>query len=193
MSDALQPHGLYSLWNSPGQNTGVDSLSLLQGVFPTQGLNVSLPHCRQILYQLRYKYIFILEILSYCLHTHTTHNTHTNTLSIMAVLLFGRSVMSSSFWPYALQHARLPCPSPSHGACSNSCPLSGWCHPTILSSVIPFSSCLLSFPASGSFPISQLFTQAYKILFFWAFEWLLKLAFGYVYKARFISFRDKNI
>ena len=53
------------------------------------------------------------------------------------------------------QHARLPCPSPTPGACSNSCPLSQWCHPTISSSVILFSSCLQSFPASGSFPTSQ--------------------------------------
>ena len=52
VSDALRPHGLYGPWNSPGQNTGVGSLSLLQGIVPTQGLNPSLPHCRQILYQL---------------------------------------------------------------------------------------------------------------------------------------------
>ena len=55
MSNSLGPHGLYSLWNSPGQNTGVVSLSLLQGIFPTQGLNPGLLHCRQILYQLSHK------------------------------------------------------------------------------------------------------------------------------------------
>ena len=55
MSDSLEPHGLYSPWNSPGQNTGVGRLSLLQGIFPTQELNQSLLHCRQILYQLSYK------------------------------------------------------------------------------------------------------------------------------------------
>ena len=55
MSDFLQPHRLYSLWNSPGQDTGVGSLSLLQGTFPTQGSNPGLPHCRQILYQLSHK------------------------------------------------------------------------------------------------------------------------------------------
>ena len=64
--------------------------------------------------------------------------------------------MSSSLEPHRLQHTRLPCPSPSPGAYSNSCQLSWWCHPTISSSVIPFASCLLSFPASGSF-LSQLF------------------------------------
>ena len=67
------------------------------------------------------------------------------------------SVVSDSLRPHGLQHARLPYPSPSPGACSNSCPLSRWCRPTIFSSVIPFSSCLQSFPASGSFQMSQFF------------------------------------
>ena len=67
--------------------------------------------------------------------------------------------MSNSLWPHGLQHARPPCPSPTPGIYPNSCPLSRWCHPTISSSVIPFSSCLQSFPASGSFPMSQLFTS----------------------------------
>ena len=55
VSDSLRPHGLYSIWNSPGQNNGVGSLSILQGIFPTQGLNPGLPHCRRILYQLNHK------------------------------------------------------------------------------------------------------------------------------------------
>ena len=76
------------------------------------------------------------------------------------LLLFSHSVMSNSLQPHGLQHARLPCPSPTPRACSNSCPLSWWCHPTISSSVIPFSSSLQSFPASGSFPISQFFTSS---------------------------------
>ena len=63
-------------------------------------------------------------------------------------------------WPHGLQHARLPCPSPTPGTCSNSCPLTWWWHPTISSSVFPFSSCLQSFPASGSFPMSQFFTSS---------------------------------
>ena len=62
------------------------------------------------------------------------------------------------FWLHGLQHVRLPCPSPTPGACSNSCPSSRWCHPTISSSVVPFSSCLQSHPASGSFQMSQFFT-----------------------------------
>ena len=76
------------------------------------------------------------------------------------VKLFSHSVMSNSLWPHRPQHARLPCPSASPGACSNSCPLSWWCHPTISSSAIAFSSCLQSFSASGSFPMSRLFASA---------------------------------
>ena len=70
---------------------------------------------------------------------------------------FSRSVLSDSLQPHGLQHARLPCPSPTPRACSNWCPLSQWWHPTISSSVVPFSSCLQSFPALGSFPRSQFF------------------------------------
>ena len=73
---------------------------------------------------------------------------------------FSHSVLSDSLWPHGLPHASLPCSSPTPGACSNSCPLSQWCHPTILSSVIPFSSCPQSFPASGSFPVSQFFASS---------------------------------
>ena len=67
------------------------------------------------------------------------------------------SVMSDSLQPHGLQHTRLPCPSPTPRACSNSCPLRWWCHPTFSSSVVPFSSGLQSFPASGSFLMSQFF------------------------------------
>ena len=67
--------------------------------------------------------------------------------------------MSNSLWSHGLQHTRLPCPSLSPGVCSNSSPLSWWCHPTISTSVTSFSSCPQLFPASGSFPVSQLFTS----------------------------------
>ena len=70
---------------------------------------------------------------------------------------FSRSVMSDSLQPHEPQHARPPCLSPTLGVHSNSCPLSQWCHTTISSSDVPFSSCPQSFPASGSFPMSQLF------------------------------------
>ena len=75
------------------------------------------------------------------------------------MLLFSHSVVSESLWPHGPQHTRLPCPPPYPGVCSNSCPLSQWCHPTISSSFVPFSSCLQSLPASGSFPVSQLFAS----------------------------------
>ena len=72
---------------------------------------------------------------------------------------FSRSVVSDSLWPHGLQHARPSCPSPIPRVHSNSCPLNQWCHPTISSSVVPFSSCPQSFPASGSFQMSQLFAS----------------------------------
>ena len=72
---------------------------------------------------------------------------------------FSSSVMYKSFRLHGLQHAKLPCPSPTPRACSNSHPMSQWCHPTISSSVVPFSSCLRSFPASGSFQMSQFFAS----------------------------------
>ena len=75
------------------------------------------------------------------------------------LLLFSGQVLPGSLQPHGLRHARLPCLSLSPGACSNSCPLSQWFHPTISSSVVPFSSCPQSFPASGSFPASQFFAS----------------------------------
>ena len=72
---------------------------------------------------------------------------------------FSFSVMSDSLWPHGLQHTRLSCPSPTPGACSNSCPLSQWCYLTTSTSVDPFFSCPQSFPASGSFPMSWFFVS----------------------------------
>ena len=84
----------------------------------------------------------------------------------LGVILYGKcsvqlscSVLSDSLWPHGLQHARPPCPSPTPRIYSNSCPLSLWCHPTISSSVVPFSSHLQSFSVSGSFPMSQFFAS----------------------------------
>ena len=78
---------------------------------------------------------------------------------IMSSVQFSCSVIPNSLWPHEPQHARPPCLSPTPGVYPNACPLSRWCHLTILSSVIPFSSCPQSFPASGSFQMSQLFTS----------------------------------
>ena len=78
---------------------------------------------------------------------------------ISSSVQFSPTVMSDFLQPHGQQQTRLPCLSSTFGACSNSCPLSRWCHPTISSSVVPFSSCLQSFPASGSFPKSQFFAS----------------------------------
>ena len=103
---------------------GVGSLSLLQGIFPTQGLNPGLPHCRWILY-------------------HLSQQGRPQSESCL--------VVSDSLPPHGLQHARPPCPSPTPGVHSNPCPLSRWCHPTISSSVVLFSSCPQPFPSQGLF------------------------------------------
>ena len=77
---------------------------------------------------------------------------------VISSIQFSRSVLSNSLWPHESQHARSPCPSPTPGVYSNSCSSCRWCHPAISSSVVPFSSCPQSLPASGSFPMNQLFT-----------------------------------
>ena len=81
---------------------------------------------------------------------------------------FSCSVTSNSLRPHGLQHARPPCPSSTPRACSDSCPLSQWCHPTISSSVVPVSSCPQSFPAPGSFPMSHIFTSGGQSIGVWA-------------------------
>ena len=96
---------------------------------------------------------------------------------------FSCSVVSASLWPHGVQHAKLPCPSLSPGTCLNSYPLSWWCHPTISSSVGPFSFCLWSFPASGSFPKSQFFIMWPK---YWSFNFRLSPSNEY---SGLISFR----
>ena len=97
------------------------------------------------------------------------------------LLLFSHSVESDSLQPHGLQHPRLPCLSPSPGAWSNSCPLSWWCHQTISSSLIPFFSCLQSFPALGSFTMSQLFASGGQVLELQlqhqCFQWIFRTDF----------------
>ena len=87
------------------------------------------------------------------------HSDIKQNILLCASVQFSRSVVSDSFQPQGIQHGRPPCPSPTPGVYSNSCPLSQWCHPTISSSVVPFSSHLQSFPTSGSFPMSQFFAS----------------------------------
>ena len=97
---------------------------------------------------------FLLKTYHIDWHCQTTQSVQFSSVQ------FSCSVMSDSLRPDEPQHARPPCPSPAPGVYPNSCPLSRWCHPTISSSVIPFSSCLQSFPASGSLQMSQFFTSS---------------------------------
>ena len=101
-----------------------------------------------------------------------------------AEIQFSRSVMSDSLWPHGLQHTRLPCPSATPRVYPNSCPLSRWCHPTISSSVIPFSSHSQSFPESGSFPMSQFFCIRWPK--YWSFSFSISPSNEY---SGLISFR----
>ena len=147
----------------PGKNTGVGSLSVLQGIFLTQVLNPGFLNCRQIFYCLNHQEspqgINICDINSLHFYFKFLMTTKSGMKHYRSSVQFSHSVLSDSLWPHGLQHARLPCPSTTPGAYSNSCPSSRWCHPIISSSVVPFSSCLQSFPASGSFPMSWLFTS----------------------------------
>ena len=95
--------------------------------------------------------------------------------NVQSINQFSCSARSVSLWPHGLQHTRLPCPSPIPGPCSISCPSSQWCHPTISSSVVSFSSCLQSFPASGSFPMSQFFALCGQNIGTPASAWVLPM------------------
>ena len=122
------------------------------GGWPQNHLNSPCPKCL-------WGWVRILQGLDQCLclpkHLTLPCTESSDPLS----LLFSHQVVSDSSRPIGLQHVRLPCPSPSPRVCPSSCPLSQWCHPTISSSVTLFSFCSQSFPASGSFPISWLFTS----------------------------------
>ena len=99
----------------------------------------------------------LLNIKEGCsVSTHTNQNRDCKSLSVQ----FSHSVISDYLWPHEPQHARPPCPSSTSGVYTNSCPLSRWCLPTISSSVVPFSSCPQSFPASGSLQMSQLLASS---------------------------------
>ena len=109
---------------------------------------------------------------------------------------FSHSVVSDSLRPRGPQHAMLPCPSPAPRTYSNSCPLSDWCHPTISSSVIPFSSCLQSFPAPGSFLMSQFFASGGQSIGASASTWVLPMNTQYWFPLGWtglISLQSKGI
>ena len=103
--------------------------------------------------------LYCWKILQYCTDPSSSPISGWNFFSILSSVQFSRSVMSDSLRPHGSQHARPPCPSPTPGVYPNSRPLSRWCHPTISSSVILFSSCLQSFPTLGAFQTIQLFAS----------------------------------
>ena len=142
VSDSLWPHGLYSPWNSRGQNTGVGSLSLLQGMFSTQGWNPGLLHCRWILYQLSHKE-----------SPRTTYSlTQFQFSSVAQSCPAFCDPMNHSTPDLPVHHQLLEFTQTHVHQVSDAI------QPSISSSVIPFSSCPQSLPASESFPMSQLFT-----------------------------------
>ena len=105
------------------------------------------------------KAIYIFTGVSFKIPRYFSQNREKNSITcIKLLLLFSCQVMTDSLWLHSLQHARLPCPLPSPRICPSSCPLDWWCLPTISPSVSLFFFCLQSFPASGFFPMSQLFT-----------------------------------
>ena len=131
MFDSLQPHGLCLIrclcpWDCPGKNTETDCHFLLQRIFQTLGSNPCLASP---------------ALAGGSFSTSTTWEALNMTVQFSSVQ-FSLSVVSNSLQPHGLQHTRLSCPSPTPGVYSNSCPLSRWCHQTISSSVIPFSSYL---------------------------------------------------
>ena len=105
-------------------------------------------------------------------------------IELVSSVQFSPSFVSDSLRPHGLQHSRLPCSSPTPRAYWNSCPLSRWCHPTISSSVVPFSSCLQSFPAPGSFPMSHFFTSGGQSIGVSAsasvLQWIFRTDFGWI-------------
>ena len=167
MSDSVRPHRrqptrILRPWDSPGKNTGVACHFLLQCMkvksesevaqsCPTLSdpTDCTLPgSCVHGILQAR-----VLEWGAIAFSNICTIN------SLLFSQSVSHSVVSDSLQPHGLQHARLPCSSPSPRVCSNSCPSSRWCHPNISSSVVPFSPCLQSFPASGPFPMNQFFAS----------------------------------
>ena len=152
------------------------------GIFPDQGLNLCLLHWQAgslpaepqgSLFSLIRQCLLLgkTSLLVTSIHWFYFSYVWDMLLSLLRVVLttkkyfklsfkFSHSVMSDSLWPHGLQHTRHPCPTPTPRTCSNSCPSSQRCHPTISSSVIPFSSCLQSFPTSGSFQMSQFFSSS---------------------------------
>ena len=158
MSDSVRPHRqpptrLLCPWDSAGKNTGVGCHFLLQ--------------CMKVKIEseVAQSCLTLSDLMDCSLPGSSVHGILGKSTGVgchiqrNTRLQFSRSVVSDSLQPHGVQHSRLPCPSPTPRACSNSCPSGWWCHPTISSSVILFSSCLQSCLASGSFPMSQFFVS----------------------------------
>ena len=149
VSDCMQPHRrqptrLHRPWDSQGKNTAV-----LPFPSPMHDSKTWKWSCSVVSDSFS-PMIFFLCVIKFTKNFVLLHPEH---ISVQ----FSHSVVSDSLWPTGLQHTSLPCPSSTPGACSNSCPLNRWCHPTMSSSVVPFSSCLQYFPASWCFPMSRFF------------------------------------
>ena len=127
-----------------------------------------------IFFLIVFSYHIMILFFSHAMYIVSLELTYLMT-GTLYVTQFSCSVASDSLWSHGLQHASLPCPSPAPRACSNSSPLSQWCHPTISSSIIPFSSPLQSFPASGSFPVSQFFELGAEGV--QPFQWIFRTDF----------------
>ena len=156
MSDSLRPQKLqHSKLPGPSLSAGVcsDSCPLYRWWLPTSHpLSTPSPPAFNLLqYQSLFQWVSSSHQAARVLELQLQHQ------SLQQIIQFSHSVASHSLQPHGLQHTKPPCPWASPRVYSNSCPLSQWCHPTILSSVVPFSSCLQSFPASGSFQMSQFF------------------------------------
>ena len=140
----------FKWWENSSRDGKLDHLTcLLRNLYARQEATVRTRHGTTDWFQTG-KGVRQACILSPCLF---------NLYAEFSPVQFSHSVVSNSLWSHGLQHTRPPCPSPTPGVDSNSHPLSWWCYPTISSSVVPFPSCLQSFPASGSFPMSQFFTS----------------------------------
>ena len=151
----LQPTRLLCPWDSPSNNTGVGCYALIQGIFPTQGSNPpSLPALagRFFTTSATWEVLFLITLSK--IHSSPQFSSVTQSCPTLQ--------------PHGLQHTRLPCPSPTPRAYSNSCPSCPscwWCHPTISSSVIPLYYCLQSFPTSRFFPMNAINSLVLSFLY----------------------------
>ena len=190
--DSLWPYGLHSPWNSTGQNARVGSCFLPQVIFPTQGLNPGLLHCRQILYQLSHKgNPRILEWVAYPFSRGSSRPRNQTRVSSIRFFTnwairealhgtsvqFSRSVMSDSLQPHGVQHNRHPCPSPTSEIYPNSYPLSQWCHKPSHPLLSPSPPALNLSQNQGLFKWVSSFHQVAKVLEFHLqhqfFQWTL--------------------